>query len=323
KFFQAVVSFVGTDGTIYIIPKSFESEMNRLMDEIKRNFQYLDPLESYCWKEGEACLVRVSDNKWLRGKVVKLGDSAFEVQFIDRGCTERIPPCDLYPTTLYADIHPFCIPCQLYKTVPIGNVWQKEAVCYLQEILLTDKEVDIQVQDLPDKPWGKLSISLYFGGISLASFMAHQKYCIAEDSEDRRQLEILEGYDIVWLTYELPPLPVPGDIFPVKVTHLVSPNEVYIFLDPCKLHQKPLATEGGASSDTQWESLDEALKWCTENMDSIPLTTEFQTEMPCLAQYSDGLWYRAKLLSILKSDPVEILLQFVDFGSFSVVSPSR
>lgn len=43
------------------------------------------------------------------------------MQYIDHGCIERIPQCHLYPTTLYTGIPPFCIPCQLYKTVPVSN----------------------------------------------------------------------------------------------------------------------------------------------------------------------------------------------------------
>ncbi|XP_053934081.1 RING finger protein 17 isoform X2 [Cuculus canorus] len=322
NFFQAVVTCVGTDGTIYVKPKSFEIALNKLMIEMQRNFKCFGLPEPYCWKKGEACLVKHLDNMWHRGKVVKLGGTAVKVQYIDSGCIERVAPCKLYPTTLYTDIPPFCIPCQLYKTVPIGNVWKLEAIQFLQDLLLTDREVGIRVQELPDNPWGKLSISLYFGEISLASFMAYHKYCVAEDFHDVLQLELLQGYDIVWLSYVLPPLPIPGDIFPVKVTHLVSPNKVYVSLDPYKHLRKLSATEGGASSDAQWESLDEALEWCSGNVESIPLLTHFQTEMPCLAEYHDGLWYRAKLVSVEKSDPVKILVQFVDYGNFSVVSAS-
>ncbi|NWH48346.1 RNF17 protein, partial [Fregata magnificens] len=187
KIFQAVVSCVGRDGTIYIIPKSFEIELNKLMTEIQSNFKCLGLLEPYCWKKGEACVVRGSDTMWYRGKVVELGGSTLQVQYIDRGCIERIPQCHLYPTTLYTGIPPFCIPCQLYKTVPIGNIWQQDAVDCLQE-LLTNEEVEIHVQELPGNPGGKLSISLYFGGMSLSSFMAYQKYCVAEDCQDIPEL---------------------------------------------------------------------------------------------------------------------------------------
>uniref|UniRef100_A0A8C0EYE5 RING finger protein 17 n=1 Tax=Bubo bubo TaxID=30461 RepID=A0A8C0EYE5_BUBBB len=217
KIFQAVVSCVGCDGTIYIIPKSLEMALEKLMTEIQNNFKCLGLLEPYCWKKGEACVVRGSDTRWYRGKVVELSGDTLEVQYIDRGCTERIPQCHLYPTTLYTDIPPFCIPCQLYKTVPVSN----------------GRFADV--------------------------------------------LELLEDVPVL-PSYMLPSLPISGETFPVRVTHLVSPKEV-----------------------------------CFVNI-SYMLQT---------GNVADGLWYRAKLLSIEESDPVNILVQFVDYGSFLVVPRSR
>ncbi|NXG71871.1 RNF17 protein, partial [Baryphthengus martii] len=298
------------------------TELKKLMTEIQSNFKGLGLLEPYCWKKGEACVIRGSDTVWYRGKVVGLGVSTFQVQYIDLGCLEKIPQCHLYPTTLYTGIPPFCIPCQLYKTVPIGNFWQQDAVDCLQE-LLTNKEVEIHIQELPINPWGKLSINLYFGGISISSFMAYQKYCTTEDSEDIPELGLLEGYIPGLPSYVLPSLPDPGDTFPVRVTHLVSPKEVYISLDASKNLVKQSAAEGDGNCDSALESLDEALKWCNESVETFPFLTHFQTEMPCLAEYRDGLWYRAKLLSIEKYDPVQILVQFVDYGSYSVLPTSR
>lgn len=46
-------------------------------------------------------------------------------------------------------------------------------------------------------------------------------------------------------------------------------------------------------------------------------------ELPCLAEYVDGLWYRAKLLSITQLVPVQILVQFVDYGTYLVAPTSR
>uniref|UniRef100_A0A672UPP0 RING finger protein 17 n=1 Tax=Strigops habroptila TaxID=2489341 RepID=A0A672UPP0_STRHB len=231
KVFQAIVSSIGHDGTIYIIPKSSEIELSKLMTEIQSKFKCLGLLEPYCWKRGEACVVRGSDTMWYRGKIVELSGSTLQVQYIDHGCIERIPQCHLYPTTLYTDIPPFCIPCQLYKTIPVSN--------------------------------GKLREGFY----------------------------LLEA--------------------------------VYICLDPSENLIKQPATGGDANCDSRLESLDEALKWCNKSVNSFPLLTHFQTEMPCLVEYQDGLWYRAKLLSVMKSDPVKILVQFVDYGSFSVVPSSR
>lgn len=47
------------------------------------------------------------------------------------------------------------------------------------------------------------------------------------------------------------------------------------------------------------------------------------TELPCLAEYVDGLWYRAKLLSVTQLVPVQILVQFVDYGTYLVAPTSR
>ncbi|XP_071591260.1 RING finger protein 17 [Heliangelus exortis] len=322
KIFQAVVSCVGPDGTIYVIPKSSEIELNKLMAEIQSNFKCLGLLDPYCWKKGEACVIRGSDTMWYRGKIIELGVSTLQVQYIDHGSIERIPPCHLYPTTLYIDIPPFCIPCQLYKTVPIGNFWQQDAIDCLQ-VLLKNEEVEIHVQELPDDPWGKLSINLYFGGMSLSSFMAYQKYCVAEDCLDIAEMDLLQRDILVSPSYTLPPLPVPGDIFPVRVTHLVSPKEVYICFDPSKNLMKQSATERDANCDSELGSLEEALKWCNKNVESFPPLTQFQTDTPCLVEYQDGLWYRAKVLSIEEFNPLTILIQFVDYGSFSVVPTSR
>ncbi|NXM77606.1 RNF17 protein, partial [Serilophus lunatus] len=320
KNFQAIVSCIGGDGTIYIIPKSFEIALNKLMSEIQSTFRGLGLLIPYCWKKGEACVVRGSDTIWYRGKVVEVNGGTLKVQYIDRGYLESIPQCHLYPTTFYTDIPPFCIPCQLYKMLPVGNAWQQDAVDCLQE-LLTNEEVEIHVEELPVNPWDKLSISLYFGGMSLSSFMAHQKYCVAEDSQDVQKLELFVGDIHVSSSYTLPPLPVPGDAFPVRVTHLVSPKEVYICLGPSENLRKQSDTEKGTSSDS--ESLDEALKWCNKIVKSFPLLTSFKKELPCLAEYTDGFWYRAKLLSVTQLVPVQILIQFVDYGTYFIASTSR
>ncbi|XP_023775682.1 RING finger protein 17 isoform X2 [Cyanistes caeruleus] len=318
KVFQAVVSCIGSDGTIYIIPKSFETALTKLMAEIQNTFKGLGLLIPYCWKKGEACVVRGSDTMWYRARIVEVSGSTLQVQYIDHGYIESIPQCHLYPTTFYTSIPPFCIPCQLYKTLPIGNFWQQDAVDYLQE-LLKNEEVEIHVEELPDNPWGKLSISLYFGGMSLSSFMAYQKYCVAEDCQDIQKLGVFEG-DLS-PSYLLQPLPVPGETFPVTVTHLVSPKEAYICLGSSGNLTKHSATERAASHDS--ESLTKALKWCNKIVKTLPHLTNFKKELPCLAEYVDGLWYRAKLLSVAQLVPVQILVQFVDYGTYLVAPTSR
>lgn len=40
---------------------------------------------------------------------------------------------------------------------------------------------------------------------------------------------------------------------------------------------KQSATEGDASCDSEFVSLDEALKWCNKSVECLPLLTHFQT----------------------------------------------
>ena len=45
--------------------------------------------------------------------------------------------------------------------------------------------------------------------------------------------------------------------------------------------------------------------------------------MPCLAEYDDGLWYRAKIVSIKEFNPLAVLVQFVDYGSTEKLTINR
>uniref|UniRef100_A0A674J6R6 RING finger protein 17 n=1 Tax=Terrapene triunguis TaxID=2587831 RepID=A0A674J6R6_9SAUR len=283
KELQAIINCIGDDGTIYMVPKSLENELNKLMTDIQNNFKCLGLLEPYCWRKEEACVVRGSDTMWYRGKVIEVGGGTVRVQYVDYGYIEKIPQCHLYPVALYADIPTFCIPCQLYKTVPVGNFWQQDAVELLQE-LLTKRVVEIHFLELL----------------------------------------LSEAGAPVLPPYTMLTLPIPGELFPVSVKHLVSPNKMYICLESAEgLNQESDTEDSGVSWDLESESLDQVLKHCNQNVESLPFLTDFRTEMPCLAEYSDGLWYRAKLLSIKEFDPVNILVEFVDYGSSEKLPTSR
>ena len=45
--------------------------------------------------------------------------------------------------------------------------------------------------------------------------------------------------------------------------------------------------------------------------------------MSCLAEYDDGLWYRAKIVSIKEFNPLAVLVQFVDYGSTEKLTVNR
>ncbi|XP_045422968.1 RING finger protein 17 [Lemur catta] len=347
QVFEAVVSCIGDDGTIFVVPKLSEFELVKMMNEIQCNLKCLGLLEPYFWKKGEACAVRGSDTMWYRGKVMEVVGGMIRVQYLDHGFTEKIPQCHLYPILLYPDIPQFCIPCQLYNTIPVGNVWQPDAIELLQE-LLSKRQVEIHIMELPKNPWEKLSIHLYFGGMSLSYFMAHYKHCTSEHSEEilkEKPTDYNKKYEEEeWeIRFEelllsetetpvLPPylssaLPPSEELYAVQVKHVVSPSEVYICLDSvenCNQYSQHSDTDdSGVSWESESKSLDEALRRCNKNVKMFPPVTDFRTEMPCLAEYDDGLWYRAKIVSIKEFNPLTVLVQFVDYGSTEKLTANR
>ncbi|XP_053165407.1 RING finger protein 17 isoform X2 [Hemicordylus capensis] len=343
--FSALVSCVSDNGTIYVRPKSQDEMLTKLMNDIQSNFKCLGLLEPYSWQKGEACVVRAADTMWYRGEVIEVGGGIIRVRYLDYGYIEKIPQCHLYPTVLYAEIPPFSIPCQLYKTLPVGGVWQQDAVELLQE-LLTKRLVEVQIMEQPGDPWGNLSIKLCFDGMSLSSFMAYHKHCIDEDydgnipkldiancSEDQleenceishEELLLSEADTPLLPPYTMPSLPVLGELFPVRVKHMVSPNEVYLVIDQRdNCEQLDGIKDSGSNWNSESENLDQALQLCNDSIQSYPPLTDFRKDMPCLAEYSDGLWYRGKLLYIKEFNPLSVIVEFVDYGASERLSTSR
>uniref|UniRef100_A0A8C9IZK4 RING finger protein 17 n=1 Tax=Panthera tigris altaica TaxID=74533 RepID=A0A8C9IZK4_PANTA len=305
KVFEATVSCIGDDGTIFVVPKLSEFELTKMMNEIQSNLKCLGLLEPYFWKKGEACAVRGSDTMWYRGKVMEVVGGSIKVQYLDHGFTEKIPQCHLYPILLYPDTPQFCIPCQLYNTKSVGNVWQPDAIELLQE-LLSKREVEIHIMKLTD----------------------YDKKYEDERWEIRFEELLLSETETPILPPYLPSsLPPPEELYAVQVKHVVSPNEVYICLDSvesCNLFNQHSDTDdSGVSWESESESLNEALRRFNKNVETFPPLTDFRTEMPCLAEYDDGLWYRAKIVSVKDFNPLAVLVQFVDYGSTEKLTINR
>lgn len=46
-------------------------------------------------------------------------------------------------------------------------------------------------------------------------------------------------------------------------------------------------------------------------------------DYPCLAEYSDGFYYRAKIIKFVSVEPVRIMVHHVDFGSDDTLPTSK
>ncbi|XP_073439207.1 RING finger protein 17 isoform X2 [Dendrobates tinctorius] len=321
KTFSAKVSHVNDDGTIYVIQECLEMELGVLMVEIQNSFKCLGLMVPYTWRKREGCLIKGADTMSYRGKVLDiLGGDMITVKYEDFGYTEKIPKCHLYPFVHAPHIPGFSIPCQLSDILPVGDHWQQDAIQFLRE-LLKERLVTVHIVEPPKCAHGVVSVCIYCGNAPVSHILKIYNYGIPKGCEKNNNIETtciaripcdkiwqIDCQELLQNDLETPvlpkysptPLPRPGELFEVKVTHIETPNKVFICV-------KNVSGDGDPLKST----LDEI----NSDMSILPGITDFRTAMPCLALYSDGVLHRAKLLSIKSYDPVTCLVEFVDFGT--------
>uniref|UniRef100_A0A665V3T4 Ring finger protein 17 n=1 Tax=Echeneis naucrates TaxID=173247 RepID=A0A665V3T4_ECHNA len=310
--FQMNVSAVGDDGLIYIRTQYAECQLEQLRERIQQSMKTLPKQKPYTWKSVQGCAVIGPDMLWYRGQRLELLGGHVKVQYVDYGLVENIPVVHVYPVLLCDDVPQLCMPCQLHGVNPVGGRWQQDAVVLLMEVLL-NRCVDVQVVELPADPREPLTVELFLDGLSLSRILCHHEHASMDRTisghSEMPPAQFLDDWDIdteglrgpeepVLGRFIYPNLPQEGERFQVRVKHLWTPNELFLW---------PL--EGTADVE-----LDEALTRINTNINSLSQLSHFSYGRPCLAKYSDGKYYRAKLMKITSVDPVMILVQHVDFG---------
>ncbi|XP_044072779.1 RING finger protein 17 isoform X2 [Siniperca chuatsi] len=326
---QISVSAIGEDGLIYARTQNAECQLEQLRERIQQSMKTLPRQKPYTWKSVLGCAVIGPDMLWYRGQLLEVLGGHVKVQYVDYGLVENIPVVHVYPMLLCDDVPQLCLPCQLHNINPVGGKWQRDAVALLREMLL-NRCVDMQVMELPTDPRGPLTVELFLDGLSLSRILCHHEHASMDQTVAAQKghsvmspapflddwdidIEDLKGPEEPMLgPYIYPKLPKEGEQFQVRVKHLWTPNELFLW---------PL--EGTADAEVDGESLDEALTRINANINSLPRLTNFPHGGPCLAEYSDGKYYRAKLIKFSSVEPVMILVQHVDFGSDDTLPPSK
>ncbi|XP_074550284.1 RING finger protein 17 [Halichoeres trimaculatus] len=326
---QMNVSAIGEDGVIYVRTQNAESQLEQLRKRIQQSMKTLPRQKPYTWKSVLGCAVIGSDMLWYRGQLLEVLGGHVKVQYVDYGLVENIPVVHVYPKLLCDDVPQLCIPCMLHNISPVGGRWQVDAVALLRELLL-NRSVDMQVMELPSDPRAPLSVALFLEGMSLSKIMCHHEHASIERtlSEQKGSYEVtppsfLDDWDInteglrdpeeqALGPFIYPNLPQKGEHFKARVKHLWTPNELFLW---------PL--EGTDSVEVDGETLDEALERINEDIDRVPQLSSFPQGGPCLAEYSDGQYYRAKLTKVISVEPVMLLVQHVDFGSDDTLPVSK
>ncbi|XP_072261468.1 RING finger protein 17 [Pyxicephalus adspersus] len=334
--FMAKISHVAEDGTIYAIQDSLGNELGILMLEIQTSFKCLGLMAPYNWKKGEGCIIKGADTMSYRGKVLEiLGGDMIKVQYEDFGFTEKIPKCHLYPAVFNPSVPRFCIPCQLIDVLPVGDRWQADAIEFLKELLL-ERLVTIHLVEPPTFCEDTASIYLYCGNASVSSILKQYSYGIPKDCERKSKIVTqsvsplfheknwsIDFEELLYSDWDTPilhkycqsSLPSTTEVFKVKVTHLETPNRLFICIE--NEGQIPELSSGDQESDCDPVAC--RLKDINDQADTLPFLTDFRTELPCLAVYNDNMLHRAKLVSVKSYDPVTFIVEFVDYGSTAVL----
>ncbi|XP_077340104.1 RING finger protein 17 isoform X2 [Lithobates pipiens] len=334
--FIAKVSHVAEDGTVYVIQECLDKELGILMLDMQNSFKCLGLMAPYNWKKGEGCIIKGSDTMSYRGRVLEiLGGDMIKVQYEDLGFTEKIPKCHLYPSVFNQCVPRFCIPCQLIDVLPIGDHWQPDAIQFLKELVL-ERLVVIHLVEPPEFPRSSASIYLYCGKASVSAILEQYAYCIPKGcvrgttietqrfskishkkiwSIDFQELLYSDLDTPVLCQYSLLPLPPSKAVFKVKVTHIETPDRMFI----CIKNRGEMSHISNENQESDCDTVEIKLKEINNKTNNLPCLTDFKTEMPCLAMYTDNMLHRAKLVSVKSYDPVALVVEFVDYGSTAVL----
>ncbi|XP_072300260.1 RING finger protein 17 [Eucyclogobius newberryi] len=323
------VSAIGEDGTIYARTTNAERQLEQLKKTIQQSMKCNPCQKKYTWKSVQGCVIYGPDMLWYRGQRLEVLGGHLKVQYIDYGHVESIPVVHVHPRLLSEDVPQLCVPCQLQGIVPVGGRWQRDAVALLTELLL-NRCVDVNIMELPVGPREPLTVEVFVNGLSLSTIMSENKHGTLEQmfpsplrTSELSTPAILDDWDIdieglleeeqLLGSFIYPELPPEGEDFPVRVKHLWTPNELFLW---------PL--EGASNGpEINGESLDDALNRINAAIDLVPPLSSFPRGGPCLAEYSDGKYYRAMIMDIISLDPVLVLLQHVDYGSDDTLTTAK
>ncbi|XP_035378869.1 RING finger protein 17 [Electrophorus electricus] len=315
---------VSDNGVIYTMTPQTECEFERLQESLQQHIKTLPRQKSYNWKKVLGCAVMGSDMLWYRGQVQEVIGGHVKVRYVDQGIVENIPVCHVYPKVLCETVPQLCVPCQINGVIPVGTMWQWDAVALMKELLL-GRTFDVQVVELPEDPRGLVTVEIMLDGMPLSRLMVYHQHATAvpgssslEDYVVKAPVPDLDDWDItiegledpsaILGVYSNPKLPDKGKLFQVQIKHIRAPNEVFLSL---------LDTQ-----ECEGETLEEALERVNSDAASLAQLTDFPIEGPCLAQYRDGKYYRAKLLGFAELSPsVRLLVRHVDFGSDDILLP--
>ncbi|XP_077392521.1 RING finger protein 17 [Festucalex cinctus] len=320
---RMTISAIKEDGLIYARTDTAGCHLEKLRGKLQQSMKTLPNQKPYTWKTVQGCVVIGPDMLWYRGQLLEVLGGHVKVQYVDYGLVENIPVVHVYPRLLCENIPQLCMACELHGIKPVAGNWHQDAVELLNEMLLY-RRVDVNVLTLPTDPRRPLTVEIFLDGLSLNTILCHHKHALMDQTVPQAPplppIAILDIWDIDTKGLLDPPEilgpflepcpPKDGQPLKVRVKHVQTPNEVF------------LTWEAITQETVDEETLDRCMSKINADVASLLPLTNFPSGGPCLAEYTDGNFYRAKMLKIISVDPVRILIQHVDFGSNDTVTTS-
>uniref|UniRef100_A0A1B6FZG0 RING finger protein 17 n=1 Tax=Cuerna arida TaxID=1464854 RepID=A0A1B6FZG0_9HEMI len=289
----------------YVQRKSTYSQLEKLRDHFSKqgNIKKNQPASIEC---GEIYLVQfMVDKKWYRAEVKEIMENKCEIFYIDYGNTETVETKKLREIPeKYKKIPDQAIHCSLADCVPVGGVWNEEAVTFfasmsnnveLSMFVVRINETSMlhevhlrRVQDLD----GSFTDLLIFLGFAVKTDVVNMEGLMKNPTLSSKK-GFFKDTDIK-----------KGDTFDGQVTHINTPTNFYL---------QRIADGGKLLLQLMTDlTLVYSRMGPQENVIFNPTTG-----MMVAAKFIDGSWYRAVIISIPRSCYIEV--QYVDFGNVETV----
>ena len=277
------------------------------------------PLDHVC------CCRFPMDNLWYRAVVIGIRDGQCDVHFIDFGNKDTVPLANIAPCPKeLLQVPVMAVQCSLngVHPLPSSSEWLQEAIIFLQQkcldrILLAkieSRDVEsglphIQLIDTSSSNDVYVSAELVQAGLAAASPPGPSPVGVPPS-----HLPAASRTTPTTPTAAYTPVThLPGFIFPETEEFEVLVVSVALFTE---LYVHPVTSDTAHNMGSFMTSITE---YCTSQ--TTPPATPPSVGHFCLAQFSDGNWFRAKVESVGSGGSLDVL--FVDFGNRETVSLSQ
>ncbi|XP_076007844.1 tudor domain-containing protein 1 [Genypterus blacodes] len=315
---QALVIEFHSPSRFFILAQSPEiiETLQNISVELQKTFAGCAPAPPYVPCLGEVCAVQFSsDRKWYRGLVQTVAPSQdrANILYIDFGNEEDVPVDRINPLAANIPlVAPCAMECRVAGVVPVSDSWSGPC-CTAVRQMVVGKSLTVSVVGVAGNGHIYAVDVALSSGKQLSTLLIEQGYGAEEEEVNTTptdkdisamfsaSLEICERFSdgTDENTWALPPTTqAVGDSFSAVVTHLQSPDEMFV--------QK--WENAGATQELQLR--------LREHCREIPASKTFRPApgTTCCAQFSeDNQWYRAKVL--LYPSEERVCVVYFDFGN--------